>query len=40
MSELEKELRLKQLSHKEAQKGLDLEKALSSKLYDDVSQSF
>jgi len=37
VSELEKELKLKQLSLKDIQKQLDTEKALSSKLYDDVS---
>ena len=36
VSDLEREVKLKQLSLKELQKELDTEKALTSKLYDDV----
>ena len=38
VAELEKEMKLKQLKLKEVQRELETEKALSSKLYDDVSQ--
>ncbi len=38
MSELEKEIKLKQLKLKDVKKDLDTEKTLASKLYDDVSQ--
>ena len=37
VSELEKDVKLKELKLKEVEKDLDTEKALSSKLYDDVS---
>ena len=37
VSELEKEVKLKQLSLKDIQNQLDTERSLSSKLYDDVS---
>ena len=36
VSDLEREVKLKQLSLKDLQKELDTEKALTSKLYDDV----